>query len=491
MSFSDQLDDLDQLISSSVESSLREATREVTEAVRSRVESLERETRSSSFEQLRDATVRLDEANGQSELLSRLLEESGRFASRSLLLLTSRHGIRGWAGYGFDDEGGSIEELDLDSHGAFAFLGEVDGCIVLEASSRAELASRLDAPVAQEAVIVPLVLRDALAAVLYADRLEQGDTFDVPALQLLVYSAAHLVEDIPTRERERTPTLVTAGDGGEPLPLWDPERVASVGGAGETREAPVREDSVERIEPTPVSEDEWEVEEEEPVEPRVPGPTEEEGELFEAELPQSEEPELEAEPVPEMEEPAPEAVTETPALEEPEVEALPEPEGPDEDISEDRTVLIERPSDPEAPGAEPGMESTATTEGVAPRRPSPGTTEVVPPSDIDEGPGLAFRDQEKTEPIEARDQEMAAMHEEARRLARLLISEIKLYNEEKVEEGRRNNDLYERLEDDIDRSRRMYEERIDPRVREETDYFRQELVNTLAGGDQEALGREP
>ena len=81
------------------------------------------------------------------------------------------------------------------------------------------------------------------------------------------------------------------------------------------------------------------------------------------------------------------------------------------------------------------------------------------------------------------------MHEEARRLARLLVSEIKLYNEEIIEEGRRAGNIYERLKDDIDRSRQMYEERIDPRLLEnDADYFHQELVQRLAGGDARLLG---
>jgi hypothetical protein len=69
-----------------------------------------------------------------------------------------------------------------------------------------------------------------------------------------------------------------------------------------------------------------------------------------------------------------------------------------------------------------------------------------------------------------------------------LISEIKLYNEEQVLEGRRNRDLYHRLKEDIDRSRQIYEERIDPGVRSGSDYFHQELVRSLAGGDPRALG---
>ena len=61
--------------------------------------------------------------------------------------------------------------------------------------------------------------------------------------------------------------------------------------------------------------------------------------------------------------------------------------------------------------------------------------------------------------------------EEARRFARLLVSEIKLYNERAVLEGREHGNLYERLRDDIDRSRQMYEERIPRDVREDSNYF--------------------
>jgi hypothetical protein len=78
--------------------------------------------------------------------------------------------------------------------------------------------------------------------------------------------------------------------------------------------------------------------------------------------------------------------------------------------------------------------------------------------------------------------------EEARRFARLLVSEIKLYNERAVLEGRDHGNLYERLRDDIDRSRQMYEDRIPQDVRTGTNYFYEELVQILADGRPEALG---
>jgi hypothetical protein len=78
--------------------------------------------------------------------------------------------------------------------------------------------------------------------------------------------------------------------------------------------------------------------------------------------------------------------------------------------------------------------------------------------------------------------------EEARRFARLLISEIKLYNERAVLEGREQANLYERLRDDIDRSRQMYDERIPQDVRSSSNFFYEELVVILADGRPEVLG---
>jgi len=86
------------------------------------------------------------------------------------------------------------------------------------------------------------------------------------------------------------------------------------------------------------------------------------------------------------------------------------------------------------------------------------------------------------------DEEKA--HNDARRFARLLVSEIKLYNEQKVGDGRRTGDLYDRLKEDIDRSRQMYEKRVTPGVAAKFDYFYDELVSTLAEGDPSKLGSD-
>ena len=76
----------------------------------------------------------------------------------------------------------------------------------------------------------------------------------------------------------------------------------------------------------------------------------------------------------------------------------------------------------------------------------------------------------------------------ARRYAKLLVSEIKLYNESAVRVGRERRDLLQRLKPEIDRARRLYDERIAATIPARDAYFQQELVQTLADGDQSLLG---
>ena len=79
-------------------------------------------------------------------------------------------------------------------------------------------------------------------------------------------------------------------------------------------------------------------------------------------------------------------------------------------------------------------------------------------------------------------------HKDARRFARLLVSDIELYNKAEVAEGRKNKDLYNRLKLDIERSREAFEQRFGKTVGKQFDYFHDELVRTLAGNDPSLLG---
>lgn len=76
----------------------------------------------------------------------------------------------------------------------------------------------------------------------------------------------------------------------------------------------------------------------------------------------------------------------------------------------------------------------------------------------------------------------------ARRLARLLISEIKAHNEPSVAEGRRAGNLLTRLASQIERARRVYDARVPVSLESRAQLFHQELVATLADGDASRLG---
>ncbi len=84
--------------------------------------------------------------------------------------------------------------------------------------------------------------------------------------------------------------------------------------------------------------------------------------------------------------------------------------------------------------------------------------------------------------------EDADVHRKAHRFARLLVDEIKLYNQVKVSEGRKNRDLYDRLKEDIEKSRITYQKRYGNTAAGGADYFSQELVRSLAEDDTSIMG---
>ena len=69
----------------------------------------------------------------------------------------------------------------------------------------------------------------------------------------------------------------------------------------------------------------------------------------------------------------------------------------------------------------------------------------------------------------------------ARRYARLLLSEIKLYNETAVTAGREQKDLFERLRPEIERARGLYEARVSPSLRGAEPVFRAGAGTDVSG----------
>ncbi|MBI3399151.1 MAG: response regulator [Deltaproteobacteria bacterium] len=77
---------------------------------------------------------------------------------------------------------------------------------------------------------------------------------------------------------------------------------------------------------------------------------------------------------------------------------------------------------------------------------------------------------------------LSNQHEEAKRLARIIASDIILYNQEAVEKGIRDGNLYELLKDEIKEGLVYYAKRVPPDVRKNTAYLKnafEELIGKM------------
>jgi hypothetical protein len=131
-------------------------------------------------------------------------------------------------------------------------------------------------------------------------------------------------------------------------------------------------------------------------------------------------------------------------------------------------------------GAAEAAEAVAPATVAAPA-PAASTSAAAPaaatPSSASMGAELAG--------LTAEEQEL---HKKAKRFAKLLVDEIKLYNQAKVAEGRANKDLYKRLQEDIDKSRATYDKRYGGTSAAGASYFTREVVRILADNDPALLG---
>jgi hypothetical protein len=381
----------------------------------------------------------LDAASSQSELLRELLPLLADHCGRAVVLVLRSGQMSAWSGIGFAD--GEVLRswttdptrspiLDRFASDALPVSFEpVDDPVFAEwlaGDDRAE-----------EALLLPVVLRGKMMGGLYVDRV--GDRpWNPRQAQALVALACWMIDTL--HHRQQTPSAMLAEpidlrphgdrtadlDAGVPIVEVTPEEETGLPSEPEfDPSATMRVDMTEMASAAPAPP---RMEAEEPVEPVV---------------------QVEAEGV--------------------SVEEQPEVTGPEAEFAAEPPV-----EPPPVQPIEPPISEAAEVEPVEP----PPVRPVQPPPPV-----------EAAEPVLGeRSPEDEARHEEARRFARLLVSEIKLYNEDDVERGRENSDLYQRLKEDIDRSREMYEKRIPEEIRSAQDYFHAELVRILADGDSDALG---
>lgn len=89
--------------------------------------------------------------------------------------------------------------------------------------------------------------------------------------------------------------------------------------------------------------------------------------------------------------------------------------------------------------------------------------------------------------VEKKGDALSPEHEKAKRFARIIISDIALYNQKAVENGIKKNNFYEALRPEIDEGRKLYAERVSPDIMATTNYF-EEIINEFINTKRRSLG---
>lgn len=388
---------------------------------------------------IRQAVREIEEQQTQTEILKSLLKGAVHFAERVALFVIKNDQAIGWRVCEASDPtnleliGGVSLPLTSETILTRAVRARNSWSGDPRSSSEDQMLIDQLGGSPQVIVAIPLTVRGKVVAVLYADSASSDpDAINLDALDVLVRVAAMAVNLVSVHRAAPEPRPETTAIKAEPAP----EPAAEV----ESTYAPQIEAQVAEPESQP-----------------VPTETAEVAAAVEV---------------------TPEEISAAP-------EAEAAAEQPAEPIAAETAEAVES-SAPQAPAERPA-EFTEGAPSEPAAQPAPAAPAFVSEYATPLGSVRRFGVSEPDLPIEVSEEERR-LHNDARRFARLLVSEIKLYNEPKVKEGRSHGDLYDRLREDIDRSRQMYDKRVAPPVAARHDYFHQELVNMLAEGDPAKLG---
>lgn len=310
--------------------------------------------------------------NSQKEILRALLDGCARYCGRAALFVVKGGAATGWQGRGFG-ENDAIKDFGLNVHARLTEQALGERAAVTGASSEmdSKFLERFGAPASPEVSVLPLLLKDKVAALIYGDAGKDG-RLDPSALELLVMATSAWLEVVSLRKQ------------------------AQKDGVSETG-------------------------------------------MSAAEMPHA------APPV--------------------------------------QSVAAQNFNDPFA-GHAPIHAASAAAAAAAPA-PEISTavaeeSSVVTSQAVEEAPAEAA-----PSGLSAED---ADVHRKAQRFAKLLVDEIKLYNQAKVSEGRKNRDVYDRLKEDIEKSRATFNKRYGNTAAASGNYFSNEVVRSLAEDDVALMG---
>jgi len=332
--------------------------------------------------ELARAVNEIQMGSSQREILRALLEASSRYAARVALFVVKGSHAAGWQGRGFANDA-ALKDFALDDKAPAVVraIGTRAVASVPVADQDARFLKEFGAPATEQGCLLPLMLKDKVAALVYADSGTGTEgSLDAGALELLVLSTSAWLEVNSLRKQAQK----------------EPSQSSASAAAADASSSP-------RVEAVSAFND--------PFASRSPGHA--------------------------MAAAASTAV------------AAPAMEG-------------------SAFAPDPGLCDSGPAEPLPVSQTIPAPSETAPPA------GISSEDQD--------------VHRKAQRFARLLVDEIKLYNQAKVAEGRKNKDLYDRLKDTIDKSRITYQKRYGSTVAASGNYFHHEIIRSLAEDDLSIMG---
>jgi hypothetical protein len=358
------------------------------------------------------AVAEIQLGSSQREILRALLDASSRYAARVALFVVKGSHATGWQARGFANSD-AIKDFALDER-APAVVRAI-GDRVLAIAPLADLDPRFlnefGAPASGEGRMLPLILKDKVAALVYADRgTEEAGLLDAGALELLVLTTGAWLEVNALRKQAQKEPALAQGPG----------------------------HNVQSSDPSP-------------------------GQASVSSVPPFNDP----------------FASHAPAFSSGNAKAAAASAGETasavaSSAVEAPTMISEvTPSAAHSPAA--AIQSAVAEMELALAEPLPiGRAEAVTAPE--------------TAPVSSISSEDQDTHRKAQRFARLLVDEIKLYNQAKVAEGRKNKDLYDRLKEAIEKSRVTYQKRYGNTVAASGNYFQHEIIRSLAEDDLSIMG---
>jgi len=122
------------------------------------------------------------------------------------------------------------------------------------------------------------------------------------------------------------------------------------------------------------------------------------------------------------------------------------------------------------------VSAAASTGGPAAVRADMPDSAAISPESLSLESSIFQKEECDIPTVDAADPEAA---EKARRFARIIVSDIALYNQEAVVDGLRNDTFYDLLRNDVTEGRELYEKRVPAAVRAKKDYYQEAFDNFI------------